>query len=455
MSSARLGPAGLALALGCGQGPTQNIDEKTPRHAVFIVVDTLRADAPAVARMPHLHALAASGRSPRLAWAAGTWTVPSVVSMFSGAPVAAHGWDFPFPRFMRQESETYAEVPKVPLLAEVLSEAGFETLGLYNNHMLDQGLGLDRGFDRWEQLGDRKMPERLRAEVAGWPAVGEAEGERRFVYLHLLGPHHPLRPSRRAARRWGLRPRLLMKQGGLQIEDAQAGDAEAQDLYRRGYYAVAEDVDLILGELVAALGPHAADTLVVLTSDHGELLGEHALVGHEQWVFEPLTAVPFVVRGGEVPLPELMSTAMTADLITRNLGVAHAWPLPLDSASPLQSQRQGKLALSDDGYIKGIWDGEALSQGFEAFDLRADPGEDRPLPRFPQTAAALHMKRAALRLRFGDHRLAPAPRSMGEELLRALESLGYLAPADPAEGDGAEGDADGEGTDGAGAPISP
>ena len=424
--------AGCALVWSCSGQEVAPVEEGVPRHVVFIVVDTLRADAPLRAHMPNVRALAAEGRSPRLSWAAGTWTVPSVVSMFSGALVSTHGWDFPFPRFMRQETETYAEVPKLPLLAEVLSSAGFSTLGLYNNQMLDQGLGLDRGFERWEHVGDRKMPARLRAEVEGWPAVGSDlgsdGGDRHFVYLHLLGPHHPLRPSRRAARRWGLRPRQIMRQRGLQIEDAQAGDAEAQDLYRRGYYAVAEDVDLIVGELLGALGTHAADTLVVFTSDHGELLGEHALVGHEQWVFEPLTAVPFIVRGGDVPLPAQFSGAMIPDLITRSLRVAHQWPLTLDSAAPLTSQRQGKLALTADGQIKGIWDEEALQRGFAAFDLAADPGEERPLPRFPRTDAALHMQRAALHLRHGDRSLAPAPRSMGEELLRALESLGYMSP---------------------------
>ena len=422
-------PAGQAVNNGVHEGVSG--DTKAPRHVVFIVVDTLRADVMERANVPNLRALAAEGRSPALTWAAGTWTVPSVVSMFTGAYIGTHGWDFPFPRFMDKDKETYAQVPDLPLLAEVLHEADFDTLGLYNNVMLDQGLGLDRGFDRWEHIGDRKMGPRLAEEVAEWPQVGDLGGDRQFVYLHLLGPHHPLRPSRPAAKRWGLRPRQILLRNGLQIEDAQAGGPAAQANYRAGYYAVVEDTDVLVGEVLAALGPHAADTLVVLTSDHGELLGEHELVGHEQWVFEPLTRVPLVVRGGEAPLPERFSTAMIPDLITRSLGVAHDWPLRLESEVALNSQRQGKLAITQDGNIKGIWDDESIGSGFGAFDLRVDPGETKTVPRFPATAARLHMARAALRLRHGDHQLAAAPASMGAELLQALEALGYMGEVEP------------------------
>ena len=71
-------------------GPSPNL--------VVILIDTLREDALLRAETPHIDALRSSGSSSKHAWSAGTWTVPSIMSLFTGKSVREHGWDEPSAR---------------------------------------------------------------------------------------------------------------------------------------------------------------------------------------------------------------------------------------------------------------------------------------------------------------------------------------------------------------------
>ncbi|MCB9761103.1 MAG: sulfatase-like hydrolase/transferase [Alphaproteobacteria bacterium] len=339
-------------------------------NAVVIVIDTLRADAVARAATPNLDALAARGSAVPRAWSAGTWTVPSVISMFTGMPVRQHGWDLPTGRMGR-----YPQLPDTPTLAQVLHEAGVRTVGLYANAYLHEALGFQRGFDVWNRTSDAVIASQLAKEVhSHWD-----DGGRHFAYLHLLGPHSPLHPSEAALARYGLDEALFTEHPyGLEIGVAKRGRTPgAEAAYRDGYHAAVEDADAVVGALLAALGEHRDDTVVIVTSDHGELLGEHGVFGHGWWVYEPLTNVPFIAEGVGT-LPETLGIASLPALVTWGMGVPHAWPT-VDHQwvpdLPLAAQREGKLALSADGKKKIVWH-EATPM---AFDLVVDPGEEAPL----------------------------------------------------------------------------
>ncbi len=166
---------------------------------------------------------------------------------------------------------------------------------------------------------------------------------------------------------------------GLEIGAAKRNEPGARLAYQQAYRAVVEDTDLRIGEVLEALGQHREDTLIVLTSDHGELLGEHGVVGHGYWVYEPLTSVPYLVSGARTELPEFVSNAATAQLLCDELGVDHTFSVSLET-TPIVSQREGKLALSEDGRYKAIWDPSPKAKAaFGVFDLEHDPEELVPL----------------------------------------------------------------------------
>ena len=396
--------------------PAPPASTSAPQHAVLIVIDTLRADALAEARTPHIDSLAAGGAAATRAWSAGTWTVPSVISLLTGMPVRQHGWDLPTGQLGR-----YPPLPEAPTLASVLQGAGFGTFGAYCNPYLAEDLGFDRGFDAWVRSSDAALPDRFAREVqATWD-----DGRRHFAYLHLIGPHSPLKPSPEAQARWGVEDRWLDDGRGFGIGAAKRDkEPGVRPAYAAAYRAVIEDTDARIGEILAALGPHRAETLVVLTSDHGEVLGEHDKVGHGTMLWEPLTHVPLIVDRGTLPAP-VLSTLAVPDLITTALGVRHAWPTAAtaQAALPLVAQREGDVALSPDGQQKGIWTDGTLS----VYDLAADPGELTPLAD-PAPAQALEAARTRWEAGISPGQVDPEGGAvhLHPDVIRELQALGYL-----------------------------
>ena len=409
---------GAILTLGCSPPaapPPKPPDARgpPPRHLLLVLLDTFRADVAEEVDTPALDALAAAGaRAPDM-WAAGTWTLPSVISLFTGMGVRQHGWNEPSARLGH-----YPPLPDVPTLAEVLGAAGFVTESYYANPYLSEKIGISRGFATWRRSVDRKMPEQLAASVSGW-----SDGARHFAYVHMIGPHSPLTPDPEAVARLGLDPTLLDEKGQLEIGKAKRNRPQgAREAYALAYRAEVEEVDARVGELLAALGPERARTLVVLTADHGELLGEHEVVGHGHHVWRPLRHVPLIVDDPRVPateeaLPQHLGTAAVAPMITELLGVDHAWPQT--PALPLVSSREDRLALSPDGRLVGVWEPE----GLEVFDLSTDPGELHPLPEDHGLPAA----RAAWEAATPPGVLAKEEVATDAERVQELEQLGYVA----------------------------
>lgn len=387
-----------------------------PDHVILIVIDTLRADVVDEVHTPVMDGLREQGSRVTRAWSSGTWTAPSVISLFSGMPVRTHGWDFPFPGQMNHRTNSYPQIPDVPLLAEVLKEEGFQTGAFYGNRLLGQGLGYERGFDYFIPSGDRTLPERLSERLSQ-----QDLSKRQFIYLHMFGGHHPLRPTDESIERWGLDSDLIRKRG-FSLLKAERGSTRVQEQYRLSYRAVVEDIDTRLGLVLDALEPIRDDALIIVTSDHGEMLGEHGHFGHRDWLYEPLTQVPFMAVGaGE--LPETLTLAAVPDLITQTLGIEHEWPVGIQDSGPLVSQRESKVALSSDGRMKAIWDDEAFASGVAVFDLVEDPLEETPIAGQEEVMEGI---RTQWEETTPFNQLYAVDGPMSDETLNTLEALGYM-----------------------------
>jgi hypothetical protein len=409
--------AALAWLAAVGCTPAELPDEP-PLHAVVIVVDTLRADALEQAATPTLDGLVQRGARVARAWSDGTWTGPSLVSLFTGMHVREHGWDFDFGGDRRTRPLAFPPIPDTPTLAEVLRRAGFETTGIFASRVLTFPVGFDRGFKRWRRTVDERVPDLVAEQVAGW-----REGQRHLLYLHLMGPHEPLRPSTEAAHRWGLAAALAEHPRGFDTRWVRSPPAEGWperlDTYRRAYFAVVEDSDARIGRILEALGPHLERSLVVVTADHGEMLGENLQLGHAAGVDESLTHIPLLALNAGA-LPARLNLAAVPDLITRRLGIEHSWSVQLGAAQPLVSQREGALALSEDGRWKGVWDREGE---LTVSDLER-PGLDDAELR--ERAPELEQLRRRFEQRVAEGRLERPQRPAEPEVLEALQALGYV-----------------------------
>lgn len=298
-------------------------------NLVLVVIDTARADhfscyGYGQETTPNVDALAARGVRFTEARSLAPWTLPAHMSMFSGLPPRDHGATWA--AFSEPESAPLRELvartfaPGAPerMLAAQLGQAGYETLGFSPNPWVAKSKGLATGFDAFHELWRaEERAEMARGEptdalssslsgvtVAGVRRALAERDEARpfFLFVNFLDPHFPYEPPEPYRARLGGTSATVtaIQAGGRRTELAMIAGAapftreELVPLYD-GELATA---DHFVGELVAALEREGVldDTLVIVTSDHGELLGEGGQWSHQLSVGEELLRVPLVLK---------------------------------------------------------------------------------------------------------------------------------------------------------------
>ncbi len=365
-----VGPAPACLGgLALGQ-PTFVAEEVRPArpNLVLVSVDTLRADRGA-ASMPRLAAWGRA-RATRFeeARSVAPWTLPAHASMLSGLSPLRHGANWPFVPLSAD----------VPLVARQLRQAGWATAAAVGGGWLEPAWGLARGFERHRSWGRRGRGDEewgSHSELAGrW--LDELP-QPFFLFLHTFDVHDF--------------PRREKLEG-------QAGDARRRELYDQ---AVAH-VDAGLGPLLERLAqpPWRDTTVVIVTADHGEALGEGGVHGHgalrEEVLRVPLLlALPGQPGGNRDGRP-----AQTPDVAATLLDLAGLRaPVPLDGRSlrapagtapalayfPFEGQ--GLAVLSGRRLYRVDDSAFAAGPGREAcFDLSSEAGEK---PAEPAECAGL------------------------------------------------------------------
>ena len=418
--------AGLSLFVGCSRTPVTPVAAKS---LVLVTIDTLRADrlgcyGNKTVETPHLDGVAAEGALAADASVQVPLTRPSHVSILTGLYPAEHGI---------RDNVSPALAAGVLTLAERLKGQGFSTAAFVSSIVLSRQSGLARGFDtysdRFEAGADdarflntiQKRGDGPTAEAIGW--LEAHRGSRTFVWLHLYDPHDPYEPPPPYAARYADQP----YDGEVAWSDELVGRLDAA-LVRLGL---------------------RKETLLVVTSDHGEGLGDHGEAVHGFFVYESTLAVPLLVRGPGIPAgTRVATTVRSVDLLPTMLDLLGT-PVPegrsVSGRSLATAFRGGKAPADAATYAESLtpllhfgWsDLRALREGRfkyvqaprpELFDLRDDPKEARNLVReSPGKAEAL---RAELGRRLDAERAgARAPASAGAippELLEQLGALGYV-----------------------------
>lgn len=296
------------LAASCDGAP------KRP-NVVVIVMDTARPDFLSVyghprPTTPFLDGLAQSAVVYDRAYSTSCWTLPAHASLFSGQPPEVHG-----------TAQTNTQFPAaLPLLAEELRDAGYQTAGFSNNPWVSQTTGLDRGFesfaDRWRERdpdAERPAGHPTVAAIAKWIA-GERDAERpAFVFVNLTEPHMPYRPPWRHAEpfvasrtEWqrALADLFPPKSGASALMVRHYARREPlpdsdwprlSSLYEGDLRACDDVVGQIVRSLDASLDPE--NTLLFVLSDHGENLGDHDHVNHVFNLYESNLRIALMARG--------------------------------------------------------------------------------------------------------------------------------------------------------------
>jgi arylsulfatase A-like enzyme len=460
-------------------------------NVLLVVFDTARRDvlepygAPAGAT-PAVADLAHRGTAFDRAYSTASWTFPSHASMLSGlmprALGLARGGGGP------QGLRPALEAARERLLPEVLRRAGYRTVGLSTNMWVSEHSGFDLGFDEFtfkhafRQLrmaspktagpraklawireglrarsddGTAEVGTLLRRSIAGWSGVPT------FWFVNLIECHSPYLPPRpwndlsmwqraraaiEAQRYLNFESIILYAAGKIQIP------AAAFERMRQLYARAASYMDVWLGSVLEALDERGIldDTLVIVTSDHGENFGEGGLIAHGFSLDERLIHIPLVVAGPGDPagngpvslaeLPRIVAQAAGVDdhpyrreELPEGVAVAQHDPMaPPDD--PRIRQAAERWDLSDEGierltaHITCAADGRhklVVRNGQEMYyDLQADSAESSPLD--PASAGgSLPKLRAAL-----EHpavsTVAPMPRPGAQQAQPSAEELSQL-----------------------------
>lgn len=442
--------AGLLLFAGACGTPDPPPDRP---HLLVITVDTLRADlvgcsGEASGHTPHIDALAARGTLFCRALCPMGTTLPSHSTMFTGLYPHAHD--------VRWNGD--ALQPGYTTLAEVLQQRGYRTGAFVAFKSLALTSGLEQGFDvvakAWTQKRAIRPGSQVNEEALTW--LDREAGDRpTFTWVHYFEPHspYPLTPYAEE----GLEDYDGAFAEGATVDDIfcddgvwNRTDADAAAL-RHLYEGRVRDADALVGELVAGLEERGLmeNTVVVLASDHGQLLGEHHRVGHGELWSEVLD-VPLVIvdpreAGGRevhdrVGLVDLTPTVL--DLLgieppAKTQGRSIARAIRGETLAPATYVAEVRLVDPRQAHTPGQDEAVAIIRGdrklvletgrrLALFDLELDPREENPLPPQDDPEQVAEMRRVARRV-LEDR---PAPRAdtpeLDEETLEELRALGYL-----------------------------
>jgi arylsulfatase A-like enzyme len=294
---------------------------ETPPNVVLVVLDTTRRDHIGVygrdpSLTPRLDEFARDGVVYDNAFATAPWTIPSHASLFTGLFPVSHGCSNEHHLWLDDDFRT---------LAEMLQDAGYETVALNSNPYMTQG-NMFQGFDQveylraeYDQLAIRRIaltlgvPERWvdKGSSNAVKALGRWLNTRRsstkpfFMFLNLYEAHRkyvPPRDERDQLAGDGMNA-LNTVQFGLQFnplihEIEEREDAHAAPIVKRLYEAEVRYQDRRLGEWLDLLDRRVDldNSLVIVTADHGENLGEHGRWEHMHQINDALIHVPLIVR---------------------------------------------------------------------------------------------------------------------------------------------------------------
>jgi hypothetical protein len=304
-------PAAIALALfACNErDPVVDVGLLQPVHvvqdrpaaaspgdrlAVVVVLDCVGTWAATPQSTPQLRRIVAAGGLDGHAWSPSSWTLPAVASMFTGLPASVH--EAGLPAGATDWRRPLASGHRT--LAETLKGLGWATHARVNHPFLATGWGLDQGFDGYDDADG--TPEELVDAVL--PLL-EADGDR-FVFVHLRGPYGPLVSS----------PVARDEVDGVPVAaPGEVLDPETRDLRTEHLGAVFE-LDREVGRLYDAARAASDDLLFLVTSAHGEEIGQHGGRGHGRGLHDEVLRVPWVVHPANASpdAPVLSTTSVSA-----------------------------------------------------------------------------------------------------------------------------------------------
>lgn len=283
----------------------------------------------------------------------GSWCLPSYASLLTGHVPEVHGLYNNLPARALPDFET--------TLGAELKRAGYKTALFSGGVYLLPEWGLTKGFDNYTNIFSTAAPARVPAPfednleaVLGWVRQNKDSADPFFLFAtidDLHAPYHSGDPEKYDPGYRGLvddDPDVLGvpfsrayngQEGGYpdgmlaKVEEFKKDPRHLRHLAAH-YDAALNSVDAKVGEFLGRLREMGLEdkTVLIISADHGELLGEHGLLNHTQGLYEPVLRVPLMVRHPGLPGSagkRLKQLVQRVDLMPTILEIAGASPYGL------------------------------------------------------------------------------------------------------------------------------
>lgn len=393
-----------------------------PPDVLLVTIDTLRADHVGTygsksGATPVLDAFASRGVLIEEAVVQVPQTRPSHTSLFTGL--------LPFEHGIRDNASAPLK-PTIPTLASTLRSAGYSTAAFIAAYPVSRASGLQSGFDTFDDpfggdadflAGAGERNERPAREVidAALAFLSRPSAKPRFVWVHLFEPHYPYEPPAPFDQKFKASP---------YDGEVATADSELKRLLDR----------------FAALPSH----LIVVTSDHGEGLGEHGEDEHHLFVYDTTLRVPLIFEGAGLPKgTRVKGQFRSIDLMPTLLDLVSVSRPKVSGLSRAQSLKTGGTIPDNESYAESLYGSihfgyapvRALrAEGFKYIDVpkaelyrvATDKGEATNLALDRAPLGATMQKR--LRGIHGEDSMRPVQQAPLDSVAQErLAALGYVA----------------------------
>jgi len=410
-------------------------DHQKP-NIVLLVLDTLRADHLGCygymkRTSPKIDEFADEGYIFKRCYSPANWTVPGHASIFTGKYPISHGARKVYQDILKTDLPiTCARLSREETtLAEILANNGYKTGAIVSNiGFVSEVYGLDQGFIDW--INDRakySMPNlylvlRKFTDIDRYypqprPNYRRADDITRlsmdwidnnsiekpfFLFINYMDPHEPLLPPEPFKSKYSVISREYvlnltnMKKLGKPLNEME------REYMKSRYDGEIAFLDNEIGSLFEHLKENEIydNSLVIITSDHGEFLGEHGLIGHEISLYDPVLRVPLIIKTPSkyrMRLKNVFSTVSTIDILPTVLEIVDIEiPQGIHGESmvnklkdrPIYIQHYADKHLHEwyDGRFSKDMIGIVTDEGMklisgednrEMYDLNEDPDEER------------------------------------------------------------------------------
>ncbi|MCF7954952.1 MAG: sulfatase-like hydrolase/transferase [Phycisphaerae bacterium] len=387
------------------------------RHVVLISMDTIRADYLSCygyekETTPNIDALAAQGYLFRNTITPIPLTLPAHTSMLTGTIPPQHG---------KHDNIDFFDIPNTAL-PELLKKNGYQTAAFVGAQVLNARHGLKKGFDNYDDHFEENKGERRAEEVnkGAFEWLEKHSDNPIFLFLHYYDPHAKYNPPEPFATKFK--------------ESPYAGEIAY--------------TDHCIGEVIAklkSLGMYES-TLIIVTGDHGEMLGEHGEDTHMYFIYQSAIKVPMIYKlpGSNTP-QRIDDAAGIIDIVPTVCDL-----LDIEPPSPIQGKKltpyfSNKPPENKDRYLfsESLYPTKFKANSLlgltgkqwkyiqttrpELYDIQKDPGELTNLVETePHRARILRDKLAQTLEQTITKRNDQEDAPLDAESIKRLESLGYL-----------------------------